>query len=118
MACQAKDNAYEAVLELLLSQGSGGFREAIETLVNESMKLERERHLHVEPYERSSERTGHSNGFKPKELKTTLGALSLQIPQVRDSSFYPISQEKGSRVDRALLLSLVVHHSFCKLFLS
>lgn len=106
MACMTKDNAYEEVLEILLKDGSDGFRAAIETLVNESMKLARERHLKAEPYERNAERTGYSNGFKPKQLKTTLGELSLQIPQVRDSSFYPISQEKGCRVDRTLLLSL------------
>ena len=106
MTCDANSSVYDAVLERLLTEGSTGFKSALETLLNEAMKLERSRHLQASPYERTDERKGYSNGFKDKQLKTALGQLSLKIPQVRDSDFYPTCLEKGSRTDRALLLAL------------
>lgn len=106
MTCKTNSSVYTNVLELLLAEGSGGFREALETLLNEAMVIERSRHLKASPYERNEERAGYSNGFKSKCLKSTLGELSLSVPQVRDSNFYPSCLEKGSRVDRALLLTL------------
>ena len=106
MACEKENILYEHVLEILLTQGTSGFHEVMENLLNMAMKIERQHHLGAAPYERSEERLGHSNGFKPKELKTALGTLSLQVPQVRDSSFYPSALEKGSRTERALLLSM------------
>ena len=106
MACENDSSVYEDVLELLLMEGSGGFKSALEVLLNEAMKLERSHHLKAQPYERTQERVGYSNGFKPKQVKTGIGSLSLSIPQVRDSDFYPRCLERGSRIDRALLLSL------------
>ena len=101
-----KDSVYSGILELLMNDGSAGFRQSMETLLNEAMKIERQRYLNAEPYERSEARTDQGNGFKPKQLKTTLGNLSLDIPQVRSSEFYPSCLEKGSRVDRTLLLTM------------
>ena len=106
MTYEANNTVISHVLEQLLTEGSSAFREALESLLNEAMLVERARHLGVDAYERSAERRGHSNGFKPKQLKTTLGPMALQVPQVRDSDFYPSCLEKGSRVDRTLLLTL------------
>jgi transposase-like protein len=62
--------------------------------------------LDAEPYQRTAQRQGYANGFKPKSVKSRLGVLGLAIPQVRDSSFYPSSLEKGLRSERALKLAL------------
>jgi transposase-like protein len=70
------------------------------------MQVERQKHLGVGPYERSQERKGYANGFKDKTIKTRLGAITLDVPQVRDSSFYPEALEKGLRSERALTLTL------------
>ncbi|MBP6104196.1 MAG: transposase, partial [Gammaproteobacteria bacterium] len=43
------------------------------------------------------ETKGYANGFKPKTVRTRLGALALSVPQTRDSQFYPKSLEKGLR---------------------
>lgn len=56
--------------------------------------------------ERSDERRGYANGYKPKTVQTRVGALDFDIPQVRDSSFYPSSLEKGLRSERALKVAL------------
>ena len=63
--------------------------------------------MRAELYERTDERKGYANGFKPKHLKSRVGMLNLQIPKVRDGvSFYPASLERGLRSDRALLLGI------------
>lgn len=96
----------EQILELLTEHGFGGMSEAMETLMNAAMILERQKHLGVGYYQRGEERRGHANGFKPKTVKTRLGELSLQVPQVRDSSFYPQALERGLRSETALNLAL------------
>lgn len=78
----------------------------LRSILNITMKLEREQTLGAKPYECSKERKGHANGFKPKTLNSRLGALDLQIPQVRGLSFYPQCPDKGSRSERALKLAV------------
>jgi transposase-like protein len=97
---------FKQVLEMLATEGLDASNNALTFLLNSAMSLERQRHLNAEPYERCDERSGQANGFKPKTIKSRLGELSLAIPQVRDSSFYPQSIEKGMRSERALRLAL------------
>lgn len=93
-------------LEQLINQGLEGLPDLIRTLVNEAMQIERENFLGAKPYERSQERQGHANGYKPKTVKTRVGKVTFDIPQVREGGFYPRSLEKGMRSERALLLAL------------
>jgi len=103
-------NTISTVLELLIEEGFEGMAGAIETLLNEAMKLERSAYLDAAPYERSGERRGYANGFKPKGAKTKLGELKLKIPKVRATkdleSFYPQALERGERSERALKLAV------------
>ena len=94
------------VVKLLANDGFDGLGEAIRRIINEAMRLERQNHLGVGPYERSDERRGYANGYKPKTVQTRVGALDFDVPQVRDSSFYPSSLEKGLRSERALKVAL------------
>jgi putative transposase len=57
------------------------------------MKVEREQFLGVGYHERSNDRKGYANGYKPKEVQTRMGALELAVPQVRGLGFYPQSME-------------------------
>src|SRR5690606_1464549 len=93
-------------LEQLINQGLEGLPDLIRTLINEAMQIERENFLGAKPYERSQERQGHANGYKPKTVKTRVGEVTFDIPQVREGGFYPRSLEKGMRSERALLLAL------------
>ena len=93
-------------LEQLSEQGFEGLPDLVRTLVNEAMRIERENYLRAKPYERSQERQGHANGFKPKTVKTRVGEMTFAIPQVREGGFYPRSLEKGMRSERALMMTL------------
>jgi transposase-like protein len=96
------------VLQLLTDQGAtGGFAEGIRLLVNEAMRQERSQALQAQPYERTKNRQGQANGFKPKTLDTRLGSIQFQVPQVRGGlEFYPSALEKGVRSEQALKLAL------------
>lgn len=102
----AESKVVREIYQVLVDHGLGGLNGAVQTLMNEAMKLERAEHLQASPYERSSSRRGHSNGFKDKTVFTRSGPLELKIPQVRDSSFYPQSLDKGYRSEKALKLAL------------
>jgi len=99
-------NRFNEAVELLVAHGFEEMGKSLEILFNTAMLLERERYLGAAPYERTEEREGYANGFKPKTVRTRLGALALSVPQTRDSQFYPKRLEKGLRSERALKLSL------------
>lgn len=65
--------AIESVLELLSEHGLGAMAEAMQTLLNEAMKLERSEFLRAAPGERSEERAGYANGFKDKTVRSRVG---------------------------------------------
>lgn len=95
------------VLQLLTTQGTSSLAEGLRLLLNEAMRQERSAVLQAQPYERSDERLGHANGFKPKSLATRVGQIELCVPQVRDGiDFYPSALEKGVRSEQALLLAM------------
>ena len=78
----------------------------LEKLFNLAMGVERSEFLGAAPYERTSQRRGHANGYKDKKISTRVGELRLKIPQVRGLSFYPQSLEKGCRSEKALKLAI------------
>jgi transposase-like protein len=99
-------SAIREAVQVLADNGFDGMAQAMELLLNECMKVERQQALGVGPYQRGEARRGQANGFKPKQLKTRVGPLSLQVPQVRGASFYPKALERGSRSEKALRLAL------------
>jgi len=96
----------ESIVQLLADHGFEGMSQAIEILLNEAMKLQRSEALGASPYERTSERRGHANGFKSKTVRSRLGELELQVPQTRGVEFYPTVLERGERSERALKLAV------------
>jgi putative transposase len=109
---EGEATAIERVMEVLSEQGFEGMAEAMQTLLNEAMKLERSEFLRASPGERTNDRTGYANGFKGKGMRTRLGELALRVPQVRplpggeSLGFYPKSLERGLRSERALKLAI------------
>ena len=93
-------------LEQLTEEGLESLPEMIRALVNQAMQIERDMHLNAKPYERSHGRLGHANGYKPKTVKTRVGKVTFDIPQVREGGFYPQALEKGLRSERALTMAL------------
>src|SRR5438132_7824956 len=106
MTHQAHPSVTREVVQVLAEHGFDGMAQAMELLINECMKIERQQALGVGPYQRSELRRGQANGFKPKTVKTRIGPLELAVPQVRGATFYPQALERGSRSEKALRLAL------------
>ena len=58
--------------------------------------------LGAERHERSEDRLGYRNGYRPRLLTTQVGDIDLQIPKLRSGSFLPSILEPRRRVDQAL----------------
>ncbi len=92
--------------EELAEKGLDGLPEMMRILINQAMQAERSKFLQADEYERTEERKGHANGFKPKTVKTRIGEITFAVPQVREGGFYPSALEKGLRSERALTITL------------
>jgi len=90
----------------LAAKGLDAVPELLRVLINQAMQAERAHHLQAEEYERTEERRGHANGYKPKTVKTRIGEITFAVPQVREGGFYPSALEKGLRSERALVTAL------------
>jgi putative transposase len=92
--------------EDLIEKGLEAVPEMMRVLINQAMQVERTKYLQADEYERTEERKGHANGYKPKTVRTRMGEITFAVPQVREGGFYPSALEKGLRSERALMITL------------
>ena len=95
-----------ALSELLDALRAGGdldfMREAMQLVLQELIELEASQVIGAGRYERTDGRTTHRNGSRARLLSTKAGDVELQIPKLREGSFYPSLLEPRRRIDRAL----------------
>ena len=101
----AHQNDYTFADEIA-EKGLEAIPEMMRILINNAMQVERSKYLQAEQYERTEDRKGHANGYKPKTVKTRVGEITFAVPQVREGGFYPSALEKGLRSERALTITL------------
>lgn len=106
MTHQTDYNLSANTLEELTRQGLDAIPELMRVLLNSIMQVERSKYLQAGEYERTAERKGHANGYKPKTVRTRMGEITFAVPQVREGGFYPSALEKGLRSERALVAAL------------
>ena len=107
MAHRQHGNAFDDAMELLIENGFDGMADVLRILLNEAMKIEREQTLSAGAYQRTPDRKGYANGYKPKTVDTRMGRITVNVPQVRgDVEFYPSALEKGCRSERALKVAI------------
>ena len=92
--------------EDLVEKGLEAVPEMMRVLINQAMQVERSKYLQADEYERTEDRKGHANGYKPKTVRTRMGEITFAVPQVREGGFYPSALEKGLRSERALTITL------------
>jgi transposase-like protein len=92
-----------------LSEGQGLFLEKdalarlLEPLVRHLLEEEISRFIGAGYYERNTDRKAHRNGTKPRTMKTRVGELQFDIPQVREGGFKSSLFERYQRGEKALL---------------
>src|SRR5689334_3822764 len=99
----------EVVRKVLLDEHADVIREAVKAVVAEMMELEVSELIGAERGERRpDDRATHRNGYRPRRWDTRAGEVELQIPKIRQGSYFPsflgprISRSEVSRVCAAL----------------
>ena len=94
------------LLELLRRQAAGGdldfLREAVAVLAEAVMEAEVAEQAGAAYGERSPERITRRNGYRPRRWDTRAGSIELQIPKLRQGSYFPALLEPRRRAERAL----------------
>ena len=96
----------EQTLQQLFSRDSQ-LAQLLESILNQVLDAQVSEHLQAERYERTDARQGYRNGYKPRQLATRVGTLSLRVPQVRDGVFSTELFERYQRSEQALVLTLM-----------
>ncbi len=96
-----------AATRSVLTDDPDFLRFIVERVIQELLEAEMTAHLHAESYERGPQRRGYRNGYKPRQLNTRVGTLTLQVPQDRDGTFSTQLFARYQRSEKALVLALM-----------
>ena len=105
----ATDNgtSMDVLAQAVLTDDPNFLRALVEHVIQEMLETEMGAHLGAEPYERTAARTGQRNGYKPRQLQTRVGTLTLRVPQDRAGTFSTQLFARYQRTEKALVLSLM-----------
>jgi putative transposase len=82
-------------------------KEIVERVIQELLEAQMTEHIGAAPYERTENRTGQRNGYKPRTLRTRVGTLNLLVPQHREGTFSTRLFSRYQRNEKALVLALM-----------
>lgn len=97
----------QAAAQAALTDDPDFLRAIVERAVQEILEAEMTAHLGAERYERSAERTGQRNGYKPRTLRTRVGTPTVLVPQDRAGTFSTQLFARYQRHEKALVLALM-----------
>jgi putative transposase len=90
-----------------LFTGDGQLGRLVEAVLNHVLNAQVTEQLQAARYERREQRQGYRNGYKPRQLTTRVGSLTLLVPQVRDGQFSTEVFARYQRSEQALVLTLM-----------
>jgi transposase-like protein len=94
----------EVVRKVLLDEHVDVIREAVRAVARETMELEVSELIGAELGERRpADRATHRNGYRSRRWDTRAGEIELQIPKIRQGSYFPSFLEPRRRSEQALL---------------
>src|SRR5438093_6012983 len=101
----AKSMTAADVVEWLRSQeGADLVRESLRWLVQELMEAEVSEQIGARLGERRpDDRATHRNGYRPRRWDTRAGEIELQIPKLRQGSYFPSLLQPRKRSEQALV---------------
>ena len=100
-------NLRMTLLDLLNKDEQGAdpsfLRDGVRLLAQELMEAEVTQLVGAGLHERSESRVTHRNGYREREWDTRVGTVGLEIPKLRQGSYFPGLLEPRRRHERALL---------------
>jgi len=97
----------DATVQAIFTDDPDFLRDLVGHALQELLEVEMTAHLGATPYERTESRTGQRNGYKPRQLQTRVGTLTLMVPQDRAGTFSTQLFARYQRTEKALVLSLM-----------
>lgn len=82
-------------------------KEIVRIALQRFLETEMTEHVGAVPHERTDARRGQRNGYKPRTLRTRVGALNLLVPQDREGTFSTQLFARYQRNEKALVLALM-----------
>ena len=107
MARKSNDSELRETWQEAMASGDDGMRALVQRVVQQVLEAEMTSFLQADSYERTGERRGYRNGFKPRLLKTRVGELELMVPKDRDGQFQTELFERYQRSEKALVLAIM-----------
>jgi putative transposase len=90
----------EVVREVLRDEHADVIRESVRAVAQELMEAEISQLIGAQHGERTEDRATHRNGYRPRRWDTRAGEIELQIPKIRQGSYFPSFLQPRKRSDR------------------
>jgi len=103
MAERHRMTAEEVVAELMSDEHADFVRESLRWMVGQLMETEVSGLIGAERGERIPDRATHRNGYRPRRWDTRAGEIELQIPKLRQGSYFPSFLAPRKRSEQALV---------------
>jgi transposase-like protein len=93
----------EVVREVLRDEHADVIRESVRAVAQELMEAEISELIGAERGERTEDRATHRNGYRTRRWDTRAGEIELQIPKIRQGSYFPSFLQPRKRSEQALV---------------
>src|SRR4051794_4132249 len=93
----------EVVREVLREEHGDVIRESVRAVAQELMEAEVSELIGAAHGERSEDRATHRNGYRARRWDTRAGEIELQIPKIRQGSYFPSFLQPRKRSEQALV---------------
>src|SRR5215216_832480 len=93
----------EVVRKVLREEHADVIRDSVRWVVHELMEAEVSELVGAKLGERTEDRATHRNGYRPRRWDTRAGEIELQIPKLRQGSYFPSFLTPRTRSEQALV---------------
>src|SRR3954466_1350026 len=111
MAGRDRMTIEEVVRQVLREEHGDVIRESVRAVAQELMEAEVSELIGAAHGERSEDRATHRNGYRARRWDTRAGEIELQIPKIRQGSYFPSFLQPRKRSEQALVS--VVQQGVC-----
>jgi putative transposase len=103
MAGRDRMTIEEVVRQVLRDEHGDVIRESVRAVAQELMEAEVSELIGAGLGERTEDRATHRNGYRPRRWDTRAGEIELQIPKIRQGSYFPSFLQPRKRSEQALV---------------
>lgn len=103
MAGRDRMTIEEVVRQVLRDEHGDVIRESVRAVAQELMEAEVSELIGAQLGERTEDRATHRNGYRPRRWDTRAGEIELQIPKIRQGSYFPSFLQPRKRSEQALV---------------